>query len=478
MKKLFILALTLVMLVLTVAVGAEEAKLAIEPMLNYSSDAVVSVDCNSSEVLNELAFGDASLAPDPIDPETLFKSLFSFDGTATIKADISEDYNKIKLYMQADYDYDVDVNPNLGIVLDMKMGAWLDMDMSDLNNAKCNVILYTPVSAKYMYCNLFDFLPADQSRLLVFAMIKSVLNKEFVTEMNEAMLTSYENHAEITFDGDICTIKLSNDAYLKMIDELVPVFIEKLAAIMSVPEEQLNELAIPSFAETGIQLLGENGIVVKYNTKDFSSEVNADICINIGEIIAMMMEEDFYGMDDMTVGFTMTGTEKYYDIGSTVVTFPELTEENSINLYDEYYHVEDDYYEENYYEEYEETYPYYYVNSISEYSPVVDGDIYVPFRVILEDAYDGNVEIGYDKGLITVTSEYFTDMEKISFKVGESKVNVDGYDFEVGEILLENGVTYVPADFYEIVFGWELSSAYYDYIEKYYYASFVTDTEW
>lgn len=471
MKKLFILAMTLVMLVLTIAVGAEDVELKIEPMFNYSTDAVVSLDFTTADELTAAIVEMDGEAPDVFDPVTLFETLLSFDGKATVEADISEDYNKIKLSMQASYDYDVDVNPNLGIGLDLKMGAWLDMDLSDLNNPRCDVILYTPMSTKYMYCNLFDYIPDDQNKLMTVAMLKMILNEEFISDINQTLLDAYEKNAEITVDGDVATIKLSNDALLRIIDELIPVFVEKVASAMSVPEEQLEYVVIPSISEMGIQLLGENGFVVKYNTKDYSSEINCDININLSDLMATFVGEEYPYENDMILGFTMTGTETYYDIGKTVVDFPELSEENSINLKDVFLR-EHEYYEEDYYEP---EYPFFYTSTYETYMPDVEGEIYVPFRALLEDAYGGNVNIEFDNGHITVTSEYFTDFEKLSFKVGDSKANVDGSDFNVGEIILKDGVTYVSKDFFEIIFGWKLSSASYDMMYNEYYFSFYTD---
>lgn len=477
MKKLLSVVVLLVML-LAVSVGAESLDFFKTPVYNYTAEGQISMSVdNPEEMVNAvqslLGIGDYLGEFETGDMFMLLSSILSYDADVKVMYDVNEDFSKIKMYMGLDCIYDVDVNTNLGVDVDLNLEAWGDLDISDMNNPKFFFVIASPLSGKYMYGDLFEFIPEDESKLMVLSVLKAFLNKKFADELYMAVVDSYEENAEITTEGSATVIKFDNAAYLKMADDMMDVLVKKIQSL--IPHEQAlgAEHMIVSYEDLGLQILGKDGAVIKYGENgEISSSI--DLCLDFGSIY-----ESFAGMElgfenGLVFDFTLGETQNVYDVNKTEVVLPTLTEGNSINIYNLVFPEVD--YEEDYDENYVEEYPLFYASAFSTYMPDVEGEIYVPFRMLLEDAYGENINIGYDSGFITVTSEYFYDMEKLSFKVGESKANVDGFDFEVGKIILKDGVTYVSSDFFEIIFGWTLDSASYDMLYGEYYFGFFTES--
>ncbi len=480
MKKTLSVFLALLTVVLSIGAGAAQVPDVLKnPMLNYTGTATVSMKFeNAQDVISaiETLMGQQLKAGplDTVDIAAMLESLFAYSGTATVKADISEDYNRLKLSMEADYDYSVDINQNLAVSADMKVGLWMDMDISDVMNPECKVIISSPVSTKYTYIDLFSGLD-DQTKLMVVAIVKMFLNKDFVNGVNAEIVKFYEENAEISYNGKDFTMKLDNDDYLKLMDlmtDIVSQAIKKL--IPTAPESEQQNIR---YAGSGITMLGEGGYVIEYY-EDGRIREYCDIEMNIGDFYEFSTGEEWMLENELVFKFTVEGNGKIFDVGTTEVSLPVLSDDNSLDLAQLFMaESEDDaYYEENSFSEYEQDYPYFYVDTYTEYVPVVDGEYLIPFRAVLENAYNGNADIAYENGTVTVTSEYFDDMEKLTFAVGTTKANVDGYEFEVGSIVLENGVTYVSADFFEVVFGWTNDWASYDILNDQYNFGFYTES--
>ncbi len=480
MRKTLSVALALLTVVISIGAGAAQVPDVLKnPMLNYTGTATASMEFeNAQEVISaiEALVGQKLKAGplDTVDIAAMLESLCAFSGSATVKADISEDYNKIKLSMQADYDYSAYVNQNLGVSADMKVGLWLDMDVSDVMNPECRVVISSPVSTKYTYIDLFSGLD-EQTKLMTVAIIKMFLNKDFVDGVNAEIVKFYEENAEITSDGKDFTMKLDNGDYLKLMDLMTYIMSQAVKKLIPTAEEY--EQQNICFADSGITMLGEGGYVIEYY-EDGSVKEYCDLEMNIGDFYELSTGEEWIFKNELVFKFSVESNGRLFNVGTTEVSIPALTDDNSIDLAQLFSAEpeEDAYYEEDSFTEYEQEYPYFYVDTYTEYVPVVDGEHLIPFRAVLENAYNGNVNIAYENGNITVTSEYFDDMEKLAFAVGTTKANVDGYEFEVGSIVLENGVTYVSADFFEVIFGWTYDWASYDILNDQYNFGFYTES--
>ncbi len=481
MKKFLAVFLAVIMLVSTVSAGAVSLDVFKQPMRNYTSDMKITTSFDTAKefvsALEELGINlSESVENEMIDFVPFLESLFNISGNALVKSDISEDYNRMRVSMEADYDYGVELNANLSVSADIKQSMWMEIDLTDVANPKYYMVMLSPLSTKYTYIDFFEGM-AEEEKLMMVVMLKSFINKDFIDTVNAEMTKIYEEYSVLSDDGKKLTVSIDNDGFLRMFDKVIELFFDRLAVIIPGFSESMAEVQIPKLSDLGIKLLGEKGMVIEC-TEDGVMSYVCEIYININEIYSKLTGIELPTENDLVIGFTLAEEQTLSEIGTTEIVFPELTEENSINLNESLYmQPEDEYYEDGeYYEEYMPEYPNFYVDLYIDHMPSVDGEIYVPFRMALENAYNGNVNIAYESGSITVTSEYFTDLEKLTFKVGETKANVDGFDFEVGEIILENGVTYVSSDFFEIIFGWELDWATYDFLWGKYNMGFYTES--
>ena len=125
-------------------------------------------------------------------------------------------------------------------------------------------------------------------------------------------------------------------------------------------------------------------------------------------------------------------------------------------------------------EVYEKQYPNFYASGYVDYLPVIDGDVYVPVRATFESAYEDQVDIKYNNGIITLHSKYFPGFTQLKLVVGSGTVYADAKEYKTGKVVEKNGVSYVSYKLMEEVFGWELSSAYYDMVDKTYDYHFYT----
>ena len=103
----------------------------------------------------------------------------------------------------------------------------------------------------------------------------------------------------------------------------------------------------------------------------------------------------------------------------------------------------------------------------TEYIPVSDECFYVPLEKAIAYAYDEYYSMSNKNGVVTLESRLFNGFEKIVLNVGSDVAVVDGTEVAIDAIVVEeNGVVYVPFEFFYNVFGWELYFAEYDMLDE------------
>ncbi len=478
MKKLTALVLSFVMLLTSFTAFADDLDFLINGPKNYSADYSVSITFDSAEdialLLNEINM------PSQIelfaDVKELLSSLFSVGGTMNVKADMNDDYSKMKMSVTMDGDYGVDFNQNLAFSVDVKMGMWMEIDLSDLENPIYRIVYSHPMLNKYLDMDVFEMLPEEQ-RFMMAALFRSFINKDFIDETSLFIKELYEKHADIKTSFNTLKINIDNDGFVAMMDEMLPWLVSKISSLFPTGEAGADMVmpVYPSFK--GLKILGDEGIKFEYNNRTGTVKTTTDISISLSDICTNYLGMEWMFESKGNIDFTVVEEGKIYDEKSTKVEFPVLTEENCvtfeqfIELLNPAPQPEDDYY----YEE-DVSYPWFYAYCESTYLPEVDGSIYVPLRALVESAYEDTVEMTYSKGVVTMTSEYFTNFESVSFKSGEDVAYVDGTAIPVGKIVIHDGVTYVSSAFFENVFGWTLDSATYDIMNGIYYFGFFTES--
>jgi len=467
MKKA--VSLILAMLIMTMCVFADIPEFLTMPVTNATTTSSISITFDSSEDIAALL--DEIEIPEEIgyfvDLKSLLKTLLSYEGKATVQADISDDYKKLKLGLTLDSVQNVDVNTNLNIGVNSKMGMWMNVDFS-AEQPVMEYIYSLPIMNKYFKMNMAEFVNSE-----ALSAMAEFYEKEYIDSISKNAMGTLVKYADIEKSGSRYTIRLDNDGFASFADEI-------LQYTWTIMNEMNNDADMSIIGEMpsvkGWKLLGENGFVCTYTTRNgkiTKAEESIDISVDISEIYKAATGEEWAYSSNGLLDFTITAKSEISNVGSTKVTFPKLTAENTIEMSDfipEYEMAEQEY-------EYlpEVTYPNYYVSESCSKLMMIDGNLYVPLRQTLDAAYGETVAINYDNGVITATSEYFPVFKKLTLTVGSDKVYADENEYLMGDVIEEDGISYVNSAVFCDLFGWELSWAEYNMLDNWYHYTFYTE---
>lgn len=466
MKKITSIVIAMLIMITTVFADAQIPDFLKEIYTNYTADYSISVEFESSEGVYALL--EKLEMPKEVsyyvDVKSLLKTLLSYDGKMLLQADFDENYEKMKLALTSESEHNIVFNSNLNVGVDAKMGMWMNVDLSDAENPVFDIIYSQPFMNKYLKISSTEIFEEEDA-----AVLKEVFNKEYIEAISKTAVELFSKHAEIKGSGSKYTAKLDNEALTSYIDELMLCVSDMINPIAG--EEELDLYSqIPT--TKGWQLLGKDGIQCVYTLsggKISAQEVKADISIDIPTIYNAITGEEWTFDPIGTLDFTIDVSADVSKIGNTKVEFPVLTEGNSVSMQD----LMPDYT----YEEFEEetVYPLWYVSESCSTLPVVDGEIYVPLRQTLEAAYEQNTAIDYNNGVVTVTSEYFTDFNTLTVTVGSDVAYADDTTYTIGNVLLIDGTTYVNNKLFSDIFGWEFTYAEHNLMTNEYHYTFYTE---
>ena len=412
-----------------------------------------------------------------VDLKTLLTTAFQSTEKMNLQADISANYDKMKIAMVSEAQGSVTFNPNLTVSAKAQSGLWLELDLS-ATEPVFRMITSTPQSNKYMVYDLMEMMSltgAEEEKEMFVAMLKAVFNKEFMTAMQEKSTALLEQHASVKVRGNRVELVIDNDALIAMLNDTLQMVIDIYAQIAKAyGNEYIAEMMAEEIPQIpNIQLLGKDGIKIEYTLsrgKISAMSMAMDFHLNMAGFAAMLEEEwPFAHQGILDIGIHMNG--KMTSIGTTKVTFPTLTEENSLDFVEEMMKL---YPAPEVMEEMPE-YPYYWVDGWAEELPVVNNKFYVPLRDTLTGAYGETVTFGFENGKITVACEYFNGFKTLSFVAGDTTVYADEMAATIDPVLLQNGTTYISIDAVEGIFGWELSELTHDLLMEEYYYSFWTE---
>ena len=467
MKKL-VSALLALSLMVTGVFAAAVPEFLTKQYTNYTADYSISMSFDNSDEVADL-LGELEI-PETVnnfvDLKALLKSLFTQEGKMSLQADMSSDYEKIKIGITSENQQSIDINKNLNVAYNMKLGMWMNMDLSDANAPVFDIIYSHPMMNKYLKISAAEVL--DEQTVMLF---KTIFNKEVIESISEKGMELFSKYATIKTAGTRCTITMDNDGFTAYFDEVMAFAMEMMmpAELEYNPYEEF-----PSIK--GWQVLGKDGIKMVYSLKGkniAATDITTDISVDIAQIYNTLMGEEWPFEAAGRLDFTVKESAKISRVGTTKVSFPVLNDSNTILLED----LMPDYstgYED--YEEYEPApeYPVGYVGGRAEWVPIVDGEMYMPLRAVLEKAYEDSVSLSYDNGVITAESEYFPGFDKLVVTAGSDKVYAGDTEYTVGAVIVENGTTYVNRNFFCEVFGWRLSSATYNFTNGIFSYNYIT----
>ncbi len=484
MKKIGVFIIAVILMFSTVTVSARTPDALSEIYTNYSSIYAISISFENTEDI--VALLEEIEMPEEInyfvDVKLLLKSLLTLDANMSIQVNMSEDFEKLEYALTADSQQTIGVNKNLNLGIDTKTGMWLKLDLS-AQHPIFEIVYSAPFLNKYMKIDMFELMNDETEKSEFVSYLKSVFNREYIESVRDFSVSLLEKYADIKVSGASCVVKIDNEALTSMLDEMIDFVYEKIddAYEEVVAETGEYDITMPSehtFSFKGMQILGDRGITLKYSFVNgkISGEISdADISIDISKIFTQSLGEEWLYNSKGIMNFKIKSQGMYTNISKTKVEFPQLTEKNSFDLAElispepEYDYV----YDEDYV--YEPSYPYYYAYAETEYLPVIDGEIYVPIRDTFVSAYEDAVDIGYNNGVITISSDYFPGFKTLTLTVGSELAYADSNIHYTDKILKVGNTTYASAEMFEDIFGWTLYWASYDMLEYRYEYEFLTE---
>lgn len=458
MKKSAIAVFLMVVLTVTsVFANASLPSFFTDIPVNYTENCSVSVTFDSSDDLIALLY-ELDIPEEVenfVDMQSLIKSLLTYDGKLFLQADMSENFDKIKMSLTSESVHGITVNQNARLDASLKMGLWLNIDLSDEKNPIFDMILSYPMFNKYLKITSEDIF-ADEN---AFEALKFVFSKEYMDYIQNLSVTELANYATLSGSGNEYTMRLDNDGLCAYIDKIMIDMPQLMSAFGS---DEADYFSYPSVK--GWKLLGDGGMECVYKLKGgrISAEtVKIDVSADISDIYTAVTGEEWeyeaHGILDFTVDIN-ADISKY---GSTKVDFPLLTAENSMSLSDFIPTYEDD--DFTFAE-----YPIWYLYGESEKLPVIDGKLYVPLREVLEQAYEDEVLISYNNGAVTAHCKYFPGYSELVAVIDSPIAYADGAQHTVAAPIAMDGTVYVNGDFLADMLGFGLSGAVYDYINNMY----------
>lgn len=401
----------------------------------------------------------------PIDYRSIANSLATVDGTVKSDYEISENFDKIRMYAEISFNKPLSLNENLTIAANMGFQMYMDFDFSDISNPIYNIIMKTPINPKYIYINYSELLKQTSDKLSDLSISDETMYTAFISYISNtvnSIKSSMKANSTVSFANNVYTLKIDDKGFKNIIFDVADSVLSStdflsLIAIDGENSADIDELKslINSLKDAcqKFTVLGENGFTAVYKVDnngkltEFSEET--DISINLYDIsnaFDTFIPEEYSQIPRESWNIDIaTNSEVKYTNTETAPTIiePTLTNDNSFDFVKLTKATED--YAEN--EKYEITNFYFYINGDKIER---DGEFYIPARTFAEtcNITDEGILYNSDSDMVTLIasdSDYILPFETLSFYTNGHSLIVNGEDFWIGAPTFEeNGITYIP----------------------------------
>ena len=402
------------------------------------------------DVVNEYGFGEYG------DINELVTSIFDSVITMNMSASMSEDYSSLQTSVDMKSNIPFKLNDDFGGNVYFNVSNWIDMDLN-ADTPKYNIISKTPFSNKYMIMDIFeegkDIFDASQ-------IINSLLNKDTIEKIQALTLKSIKENAQIDVNGN--TVKIvfdDNGAKNYLFDIIETIFSldelgELFTELTGSNEEIVQALAMAETFISGLNIFDSIEITYVLDNNGYISEENAVINLNLNVYDIMStfgIEDEYITKENSNICLAINSNAKYTDVNKEIkIEFPEINDENSINLNDM------DRFEAGIIPEAEgyENYVSPYINFTSKGYPLIQNDVvYFPFRPAMQ-SIDENLEISAENGIITV------NLDDNILKIQENTYSAE-YQGQIitldNKLFEKNGTLYITDEFMLEVLGYKMT---------------------
>lgn len=455
MKKIFCFILA-AFIALTGSVSAEELDFLDCVYTSYEENTSLTLELKQSMNFLKLLNTDDDMFQ-IVDAQMFFESLADMNMTAEAKANISDDYKKIRLSVEGKSSIPMRINRNLKLTADTKTGMWIDMDFTDDKNPKYTYIMQNPAMNKYMTADVIALMresdPENAEKSI--SLMKAVLNKEVIREISKTTKESIIKNSKMTKSGKTYTFTFDDKGFKQLYFDIF----EKINPIITMPMDKSEKKEFEDLYNTvkkavsDFEIIGKNGVSLKYtldgNGNISVSETSVEINTNIFDLLrALFGFSADIKKEDYNINFVLNVKNEFKNINKSVkITAPTITAENSVNL-NELYKQNDaipDY----------DCDDYWFVVKTDTYREYENGELAFPVRDVAAAFKIPTDNISCDSGVITIngTGKGAADFKTAVITENSTVMTVDGNVFELHTPVTEiNGKAFVDTSFIKFLF--------------------------
>lgn len=479
MKVKRIIGLMLVcFMVFTITAFADDYDLLASNYTSYDADMSITVEFgNSAQFLNALArefyFGDANF----VDFDLLFATLNELECSGRVKFDANEDYARINLSYDITTTVPLMMNRNFKMTSEIMYAMWLNWDITDPSNPQMECIYSVPSQNKYFVVDAFNAPGmSENDRADMISSMKKTLNKDYMDAVNKEMLKSYRENSTIVFRGGKSIITFDKQGMNNVVADAVDIISQTFnsdAAYAGLMETG-DAPSFPTKEQTAeflnkYNIFADDAMIIEITKTSggLLSAVNfkVNFAVDIAGLAAAYDFETVPGAPDV-LNFSVTANTAYSSLNKKVtVDFPELTDDNSVNLND-YPRFDYDWGGDNC-EHYEYIYLY------CDYIPSVQGTCYASLDefVSFADRYGYDYDISNNGGTIILTDKNGKESFKlVTMTVGSAELDIDGVKMNaLNPVVEKDGEIYVDTEAMKYIFNADMShmQVYMDSNEEY-----------
>ncbi|MBQ4527063.1 MAG: hypothetical protein II998_03230 [Clostridia bacterium] len=371
--------------------------------------------------------------------------------------DFSDDYSSGKVAVISEVYVPLKMNENLEMTVRSKNGQWLSYDISDESNPKFEIILLNSGEDKYI---LFDVAEAWRQKgyddKTVLAEIKKYANADYINQFTDGIKDLYRANSTVVTGKDGYTLTMS-DAQIKAVySEILPAVTGNVLMVMDGAFDDLG------FDNTGLiadilnifpddaELSAE--VYAKTDSDDVikSAVSQANVSFNVSQKDGTTKRAKV----KLSANYEYNGSDK-----NTVIAIPELTEDNTLMVYDE--------------NKYDDCY---HLTVYCDYVPSAKETFYVSLSSILYELHNNlhPCSISRDGETVVISdSENTENFDTIKLTVGSVDFEVDGVSHTaLNPVVSVDNLIYVDLAFLEKAFGYEIIWGNANIIDKKLYATF------
>lgn len=471
MKRIFCLVIVLMMCVSTV-VFADDYDFFSTSYNSYEADISVTMTVNEPmTVLNLIS--QISGIDNFVNLQLLAESICNSTTTGVIKLNSSSDYTKAKVSYEISEVVPVDINRNFRLTAEMKIGMWVEWDISDELNPVFKYIMQQPLADKYISVDLVELMEeAGISAPDFISSIKGYMQKDYLDSLNLKMTDIWRNNSVLTKTGNKVTITLTDEQLENMIADLMDFVIEEFddnedynllydGETGYISEILPNSEDVKKFFDK-YNFFDETAIVMEYTTTPAGALKTSSACINMDIDMKKVLEE--LGIQDFSSGdslkFSVKSDVEYKSVNGNVnVEFPVLSEEDIID-FEDFLYVDYDYaYEWDTENCYHDESDYLYV----DYVPAAKDTFYVPIKEITDygNYYGYNYDLSLNGADVVLKETSGKDVfSEVKMTIDSNEITVDGTAFTLpNPVIMSGGLLYVDTCALKNIFGFEIGYA-------------------